>query len=204
MPRYRPRKPRVAKPPAIAERERLDYAWKHFALLADQRIKNFNFYVLVLLAAFGGTITSMPLRLPETDYRMIGMMNIFAALIFWALEARSCRLLDIPIAALLEIERSPAFEGKAKLLLNDQTTKTRLQRAISYRGAFRAAFLAQIIFGSFLAFGPSLFLPVPLNPEYHQAPAPPNRRIAPPSTKQKRWSYGLDWVVVADCFLIPP
>lgn len=31
----------------ISSADRLDYAWKHFALIADQRMKTFNFYLIV-------------------------------------------------------------------------------------------------------------------------------------------------------------
>jgi len=34
----------------------MDYAMKHFLFIADQRIKTFNFYVILLAASGGATI----------------------------------------------------------------------------------------------------------------------------------------------------
>jgi len=120
-----PRKVCSKKPPAITDRERLDYAWKHFALIADQRMKAFNFYLLVLLASFGGTIGLIQKSLPRHDFCLIGFVHISVAIIFWSIDSRSCRMLQIAIDALTEIEESPAFEGKCKLMLEDRKRNKR-------------------------------------------------------------------------------
>jgi len=120
-----PRKVCSKKPPAITDRERLDYAWKHFALIADQRMKAFNFYLLVLLASFGGTIGLIQKSLPRHDFCLIGFVHISVAIIFWSIDSRSYRMLQIAIDALTEIEESPAFEGKCKLMLEDRKRNKR-------------------------------------------------------------------------------
>ena len=185
MNRFPPRKSCSKKPPSITDKERFDYAWKHFALIADQRIKTFNFYIIVLLASFGGTISSLIRNdLPRHDFYLIGFAHICAAVIFWAIDSRSCRMLQVAVDALTEIESSPAFEGKCKLMLEDQKrNKHGLWHLLSYRVAFKATFVLQLIFGFALALNPSAFLSDPKNPP---SPQPPTQQHTGPVRPTKK------------------
>jgi hypothetical protein len=144
---------------SITEKERLDYAWKHFALIADQRVKTFNFYVIVLLAAFSATISAMKTGTPRPIFFFIGCGHIFIAGIFALIDVRGCRMLAIATDALKEIESSSAFEGVAKLMVEDtKRNKHGLMYGISYRVAFGLTFFAQALFGLLIAWCPSFFV----------------------------------------------
>ncbi|WP_395746629.1 hypothetical protein [Prosthecobacter sp.] len=191
MKRYPARKSCSKKPPSITDKERFDYAWKHFALIADQRIKTFNFYIIVLLAAFGGTISNLVRSdLPRHDFCLIGFAHICAAVIFWAIDSRSCRMLQVAVDALTEIESSPAFEGKIKLMLEDRKrNKHGLWHLLSYRVAFKATFVLQLIFGFALALNPSAFSSALKSPPSPQLPVQLHTAPVQPAEKQKGCSY---------------
>jgi len=143
----------------ISDKDRLDYAWKHFALIADQRVKTFNFYIIVLLAAFSATIGVLKSGvIPRHTFCLIGCAHIFIAGVFALIDLRGCRLLKVAADGLKEIERSEAFDGRAKLMLeDDRANKRGMRRLVSYRVAFGITFLAQAAFGLFLAWRPDLF-----------------------------------------------
>jgi len=143
----------------ITEKERLDYAWKHFALIADQRVKTFNFYIILLLAAFSATISVMKIGTPRHIFCLIGCGHMFIAGIFALIDFRGCRMLAIATDALKEIESSPAFEGVSKLMMEDKKrNKHGFMYGVSYRAAFGLTFFAQALFGLTLASWPSLFV----------------------------------------------
>jgi hypothetical protein len=65
----------------ITDKERLDYAWKHFALAADQRTKNFNFYLIVLIASLTLTVPLLnDASMRTRDFLSIGALHIVVSL----------------------------------------------------------------------------------------------------------------------------
>ena len=149
---------------SITDKERLDYAWKHFALIADQRMKTFNFYVIILAGSFTGTVAALMREgAHHRTFCLIGTAHLLIAVIFAVIDERSCRILRISADALAAIEQSPAFAGQSLLIQEDRIrNKKGLRYLISYRSAFRAAFFAQLAFGVLLAWKPQ-FLALPLS-----------------------------------------
>jgi hypothetical protein len=124
--------------------ELLDYAWKHFSAIAEQRIKTFNFYVILLAASIGATLTIFE-KLKEPDLLIVcGSANIVIALIFFLIDQRGRRLIQIPKDALIEIETSKGWNFFTR---DVKETALPLNRFVSFTVAFRIAFLAQTAFG---------------------------------------------------------
>jgi len=146
----------------ITDKERLDYGWKHFALIADQRIKTFNFYILILVASFSATITMLKPTVPRHDFCLVGMAHMLAAFIFWLIDVRSVRILKVSIQMLKDIERSPAFKGHPKIMVEDDYRQSKgWWRLVTYRTAFRVTFFLHALFGLVLAASPHYFLSHP-------------------------------------------
>lgn len=149
---------------SITDKDRLDYAWKHFALIADQRMKTFNFYVIILAGSFTGTVAALMREgVHRRTFCLIGTAHLLIAVIFALIDWRSCRILQISANALAAIERSPAFAGQPLLIQEDRDkNKKGWRHLVSYRWAFLGAFAAQFAFGVLLAWKPQ-FLALPLS-----------------------------------------
>lgn len=167
---------------SITDKERLDYAWKHFALIADQRMKTFNFYVIILAGTFTGTVAAlMRDGIHRRTFCLIGTAHLLISVIFALIDIRSCRILRISADALAAIERSPAFAGQPLLIEEDRIrNKKGVRHFISYRWAFLLAFAAQFVFGVLLAWTPRL-LAYPLSnrqspPQEAQGKAEPDKQ----------------------------
>ena len=140
----------------ITDKERLDYAWKNFSLIADQRIKTFNFYIIVLIAAFSATISALDKDLSRHLYCVIGLAHMYIAALFFVIDVRGVRILRICRSALDEIEESQAFRGHRKLSLTDKRKNRKgAGSLISYRSAFWATFAFQFAFGVVVAAKPN-------------------------------------------------
>ena len=129
--------------------ELLDYAWKHFSNISEQRIKTFNFYVILLAASIGATLTIFE-KLGQPDLLIVfGVANILIALIFFLIDQRSRRLVQIPKDVLAKIEISKGW----KLFTRDDEEMTLFwNRIASYTVAFRITFLGQAAFGAWVLF----------------------------------------------------
>lgn len=133
----------------ITAKDRLDYAWKHFALIADQRLKTFNFYIIILGVAITGTVTVITKENPNfLLFGLLGLSHIVVGSVFWIIDCRGIRMLDIARNALVEIENSTNFDGHLKLVVVDNHQNISIWNKIfSYRGAFRTVFTSQILLG---------------------------------------------------------
>lgn len=66
-----------------------DYAWKYFSLHADQRLKTFNFFIVIstfLIGSFGALISQTGL---QTLYVLLPIFLVFVSFVFWKLEERN-------------------------------------------------------------------------------------------------------------------
>ncbi|WP_054033150.1 hypothetical protein [Desulfatitalea tepidiphila] len=87
------------------ERDQIrDHAWKYFQLHADQRIKTFNFY-LILCALISGALTAI--LKDASDIRVgipLALLLPFLSFIFWKLDLRNKQLIGHGEQALKHIE----------------------------------------------------------------------------------------------------
>jgi hypothetical protein len=107
-----------------------DYTWKYFALHADQRIKTFNFYILLTTFAVGGMLTILKDATDSTRTWLlspIAFLLAFLSYIFWKLDERNRRLVRHGGAALKLLEdldaTLPPNEGNVPHLLRILTSE---------------------------------------------------------------------------------
>lgn len=116
--------------------------WDHFKFNAEQRLKGFNFFVLLSIFAHGGVFTAIQKELTPGPMVILGLFVAFLSTVFWLVDSRSRDLLDLSIRALKEIERS--FPESAQLFAIDAREQGRFVR---YTSAIRALLFVQLIFG---------------------------------------------------------
>jgi hypothetical protein len=61
---------------SFTDKERFDYYWKHFSLIADQRVKTFNFYVIVVGFTLVATIQALNPSAPLKTIRLLDCGHI--------------------------------------------------------------------------------------------------------------------------------
>jgi hypothetical protein len=136
----------MSQNPPISAKDQFDYAWKHFAFISEQRIRSFNFYIILLVATVGGTITVFEKLHRLKPMLMCGVWNIFIGFVFLIIDVRSKRMLEIPKNSLRTFEAEPTWIGQKLILADDQQAGSHY-RWISFTTAFRATFFAQILAG---------------------------------------------------------
>ena len=85
--------------------EELTYAWNYFQLHAEQRLKTFNFYIVIMTLLIGAGYTLL-----STQYSciivFIGGLISFFSFIFWKLDIRNKELIYNSEECLREIEKN--------------------------------------------------------------------------------------------------
>src|SRR5262245_1343833 len=117
-------------------KEEQQYLWEHFKLNADQRLKAFNFFVVLSVFAIGGVIAAIE---KPRMLLLIGVFIFLIAFVFTLMDQRSKSLLDLSMPGLREYEKR--FPQRAWLFANDRA------RFARYTVAFRILFGAQFILG---------------------------------------------------------
>lgn len=119
-----------------------DFAWEHFKLNAEQRLKSFNFFLLLSIFANGGLFTAMQNRAASPIPELLGIFVALLAVVFWLADSRSRQLIRLTIPALKEIEST--FPESYRLFAIDESRQGRFVR---YTFAFRILMAAQFFFG---------------------------------------------------------
>lgn len=119
-----------------------DFVWEHFKFNAEQRLKGFNFFVLLSIFTDGGVFTALERGIDPKLLAVLGLFTALLAVSFWLADARSRQLLELTIPALKEIEAG--FPCSHRLFAIDAEQKGFFTR---YTFAIRAVFFAQIVFG---------------------------------------------------------
>lgn len=144
----------------FTDKDRFDYYWKHFALIADQRVKTFNFYIIVILATLAGTIQTLKPSTPRLTLLLIGCGHILCVFVFGMIEWRGRAIVRIAKAALRDFEASPAFGDGYKPMTQDGRGEGKGPYGlITYGNAFQLVFWVHLIFGAVIAIYPSLIVP---------------------------------------------
>jgi len=92
-----------------------DYAWKYFALHADQRIKTFNFFLVLCTFTTGGLIALLK---DAQDARLgapVALAVTFISFIFWRLDIRNKELIHGSEAALILLEKDGRLKDNGKV-----------------------------------------------------------------------------------------
>ncbi|MGK9066364.1 hypothetical protein [Stutzerimonas chloritidismutans] len=118
------------------------FVWAHFKLNAEQRLRGFNFFVVLAIFADGGVLAALERGFSAGVLTLLGAFTVLLAMVFWLVDARSRQLLQITITALKEIEAE--YPASHRLFAIDALGQSRV---ISYTFAIRALLIAQMGFG---------------------------------------------------------
>ncbi|MDH1731675.1 hypothetical protein N5F00_19450 [Pseudomonas chengduensis] len=116
--------------------------WDHFKFNAEQRLKGFNFFVLLSIFADGGVFAALEKGLNPKLLILLGLFVILLSIVFWLVDSRSRQLINLTIPALKEMESS--FPSNFKLFAIDAAHQGSI---IRYTFAIRALLVAQLLFG---------------------------------------------------------
>ena len=131
----------------FSEKDYFEYAWKHFTVIAEQRLKTFNFYIIIVAASIAATVAAVEKTKAFWLIFSCGVLHIVCAAVFFLIDERSRRLINIPKQRLIIFEEQNEWE----LFRKDTTLqKGWWNKVASYTAAFRAAFLSQAIFGGWM------------------------------------------------------
>ncbi|MRW89240.1 hypothetical protein GJ699_04520 [Duganella sp. FT80W] len=131
----------LEEPITIEERDQL---WDHFKFNADQRIKAFNFFVILSGFVNGGVLTAYDKHYSPYIFIAAGLFIVLLAIIFWIVDKRSRGLTELAKPGLLAYEKQTNKSDKYSIFLQDKTNKFKL---ISYTFAFTVLYISQGIFG---------------------------------------------------------
>jgi hypothetical protein len=126
--------------------ELLDQAWKYFSLHADQRLKTFNFYLILCTIIAGGLLALIK---DAHDPRIgipVALLMPALSFVFWKLDTRNRQLIDYSQNALMFFEDDPTLKGPdgaphVTQILLFENHYTGLNRPWTYRKCFNAVFL---------------------------------------------------------------
>ena len=116
--------------------------WDHFKFNADQRLKAFNFFLLLSIFANGGVITALDKKMDPFLLVIIGIFLILLSVLFWITDARSKGLLWLSVDALLEIEKK--YPDKSQIFRIDRDKR---KSFIRYTVAISTLLATQLFFG---------------------------------------------------------
>jgi len=125
------------------------YLCEHYRFNAEQRLKVFNFFVVLSMFADGAVFTAVEKEFHPLILLLLGGLVIIVSAVFWLVDARSRQLLSLAVPGLKALEQH--FSEEARLFDRDSRTQGRIVR---YTFAFRALIFGQLLFGTaVVAFG---------------------------------------------------
>ena len=127
--------------------EERDYLWQHFEFNSEQRLKAFNFFVVLSVFANGGVFAAVEKDMHPFAFVLIGSFIVAFSAVFWVMDIRSRSLLLLAIPGLKSYEQS--LPEHSRLFSLDAQRQSRIFR---YTVAFRALFALQLLFGIGLGF----------------------------------------------------
>ncbi|QIF00079.1 hypothetical protein [Roseimicrobium sp. ORNL1] len=129
-------------------KDQMDYAMKHFSFLADQRLRIFQFYAILLAASVAATLALVDKPFNLISYLICGAYHVLVSLLFLAVERRNIHLLGVARAGVHYVESKAAWPIPLRLSSIDSAlTKGGLRPLGSFRVAFQVAYACQCMFG---------------------------------------------------------
>jgi len=116
-------------PDILKSADRMCYALEHFKYLADQRMKTFNYYAIVVAASITGSITAFD-KCPWQLVTALGVVHLAMAWIFFVIDIRNSRLVFFARKALRHFETACDLDPSLRVICedHDSTTNTRKNR----------------------------------------------------------------------------
>lgn len=122
--------------------QEISFLWEHFKIHADQRIKAFNFFIILSVFADSGSITAIAQKSPDLILIVLGTFIVLLSCIFWVLDVRSHSLVRLSYKGIIKYEKSLPI--CSRLFTKDSRKKKGIFR---YTFAFSALFIIQTLFG---------------------------------------------------------
>jgi hypothetical protein len=148
-----------------ARNETRDYAWKYFALHADQRLRAFNFYLVLVALVLGGLLAYLKDARSPAYAAPAGFLLAILSYIFWRLDGRSQEFIKHCESVLKAIEKDISGdqipEG-LRLFIGEETKTQQLRKErgtpglnpiswvrghFGYYACFKAAFVLFALVG---------------------------------------------------------
>lgn len=123
-----------------------EFMWEHFKFNAEQRLKAFNYFVLLSIFANGGVISGLTTRVPPLIIMVLGGLLCILSVVFCIADNRSKGLLALSIGALRKIESE--FPPECQIFRLDME---RRHSAIRYSTAIAVLLATQFLFGLVVA-----------------------------------------------------
>lgn len=123
-----------------------DFMWEHFKFNAEQRLKAFNYFVLLSIFANGGVISGLNTGVRPLIMVLLGGLLCVLSVVFWIADNRSKALLALSINALRSIEVE--FPPLCQIFRLDLE---RHSKTIRYSTAIAILLFAQFFFGLVIA-----------------------------------------------------
>ncbi|WP_323845807.1 hypothetical protein [Microbulbifer magnicolonia] len=128
---------------AVTERQ---YLCEHYRFNAEQRLKGFNFFVVLSMFAEGGIFTAVEKGFHPLSLALLGGFVVILSAVFWLVDARSRQLLSLAVPGLKQLEQE--LPEKSRIFSRDSAQKGAVVR---YTFAIRALLIGQFIFGAGVA-----------------------------------------------------
>lgn len=125
-----------------------DFVWDHFKFNAEQRLKAFNFFVILSIFADGGIFAALGRNLDPAPLGLLGGLVLVFSVVFMLVDIRSKQLLALTIPALKEIEAK--MPSSHQMFRQDSELKGVFRWAFRYTVAFRILLLCQAGLGAWV------------------------------------------------------
>ena len=119
------------------------YLCDHYRFNAEQRLKAFNFFVVLSMFVDGGVFTAVEKNFHPLIVMLLGGFVVIVSAVFWVMDLRSRQLLSLAVPGLRVLEQHLSEE--ARVFTRDLNSHSRF---IRYTFAIRALILGQLLCGT--------------------------------------------------------
>lgn len=119
------------------------YLCDHYRFNAEQRLKAFNFFVVLSMFADGGVFTAVEKGFHPLILLLLGGFVVIVSAVFWLMDLRSRQLLNLAVPGLRALEQ--VLPEQARVFSRDLHSQGYLVR---YTVAIRALLIGQFVFGT--------------------------------------------------------
>jgi len=114
-----------------------EHAWRYFILHAEQRLKTFNFYLILCTVLFGGMATLIQNSIDTRVGIFVSILLSFFSFVFWKLDLRNKQLIKHGENALKHLEELSGMPDNSgvphvlKIFCNEDFESARLKQRVN-------------------------------------------------------------------------
>ncbi|WGL15692.1 hypothetical protein PVT68_13040 [Microbulbifer bruguierae] len=123
------------------------YLFEHYRFNAEQRLKAFNFFVVLSMFADGGVFTAIEKGFHPIILMLLGGFVLIVSAVFWVMDVRSRQLLSLAVPGLKAMEQQ--LPEPARVFCRDDHGQSTF---IRYTFAIRALIAGQFLCGAAVVF----------------------------------------------------